>query len=280
MHTSAAVESVLREQLANGTYRVGQQLPTQRELAGEFGVSRDTVQRVLRRLADEGWIATRQGSGMRVLRVPRAEPAGPSLGRPGTAALGPLLHRAFEQPEVLVDTFTLTSETLWSHLRAQTERVLMGEVGPARLRLRVLLPAETVRPAYPAAKDPDDERVWLRWKAMTRRHATGITDLMAHLRELGVDAGAEFRRVAVTPQCKLYFINDDLLFGLYEPVPRTIVVDDGTPVPAVDVLGLGSVLRHYRGDEEPECPDGRVFAAARAGFDAYWEHLSVSDTGR
>ncbi|WLW52219.1 GntR family transcriptional regulator [Streptomyces sp. YU58] len=38
-------------------------------IGGEFGVSRDTVQRVIRELRDEGWIETRQGSGSRVVRT-------------------------------------------------------------------------------------------------------------------------------------------------------------------------------------------------------------------
>ncbi|MGW1966185.1 GntR family transcriptional regulator [Streptomyces sp. NPDC001935] len=47
-------------------------LPSQRSLADDLGVSRDTVQNVLKALAEEGWITSRQGSGSRVLKVPSA----------------------------------------------------------------------------------------------------------------------------------------------------------------------------------------------------------------
>ncbi|MEW2134766.1 winged helix-turn-helix domain-containing protein [Streptomyces sp. NPDC005435] len=273
------VESVLREQLANGTYRTGQTLPTQRQLAAEFGVSRDTVQRVLGRLSDEGWLASRQGSGVRVLKVPLVEPPEAPGPRRGAVSLGPLIHHAFEQPQVVLDTFALTSETLWNHLKVQAERVAAGEVAPERVRLRVLLPSGRQRLAYPAAKDPADDRVWRRWRDMARRHVIGVKGLMAQLRELGVDAEAEVRRVALTPQYKLYVINDrDLLFGLYEVFERTILLDDGTPVPALDVLGLGSVLSHHRWEpSEAESHDGRLFSTMRASFESYWEQLGEDE---
>ncbi|MFF4401896.1 winged helix-turn-helix domain-containing protein [Streptomyces sp. NPDC001480] len=282
------MESVLREQLANGTYRVGQRLPTQLHLAADFGVSRDTIQRVLRKLSDEGWVESRQGSGMRVLKVPQAEPAGTRPKRRVTTSLGPLIHHAFEQPVVTLDTFALTSETLWNHLKVQAERVVSGEVEPERVRLRMLLPSEKVKLAYPAAKDEADDRIWQRWRAMARRYAIEINGLMEQLRARGVDAQAEIRRVEMTPQYKLYVINEeDLLFGLYEVFERTITLEDGTAVPALDVLGLGSVLSHYRaeateagagGPDGADGHDGRIFATMRASFESYWERLSEAET--
>ncbi|MBC7270883.1 MAG: GntR family transcriptional regulator [Streptomyces sp.] len=272
--TSALVEHVLREQLANGTYRVGQLLPPQRQLADDFGVSRDTIQRVLRRLIDENWLQARQGSGIRVVRVPdvgRAEPGPETHGR---ATLGPLIHRAFEQSEVTLDTFSLTSETLVSHLRVQAERIAVGEITPARVRMRMLLPAEEPRLAYPAALDPDDERIRERWRAMAQRYADMVAELVDGFRRWGVDAEVEIRRVAMTPQFKLYVFNDsDMLFGPYEVMRRTIPVGDAM-VPALDVLGLGSALFvHHRDPDGGEDGHG-FFATMKATFESYWEHLS------
>ena len=273
------VESVLREQLANGTYRPGQLLPTHRQLKEEFGVSRDTIQRVLRKLSDEGWVESRQGSGVRVVKVPPTASAGHRPRRQATASLGPLIHHAFEQPEVVLDTFALTSETLWNHLKVQAERVVAQEVAPERVRLRMLLPSDRIRLAYPAAKDPDDDRVWQRWRGMARRHAIEIKGVMAQLRAIGVDADAEIRRVPMTPQYKLYVVNEeDLLFGLYEVLERTIMLEDGSALQALDVLGLGSVLSHYRREpDEPESHEGRIFATMQASFESYWERLSEDE---
>ncbi|MFG2941573.1 FadR/GntR family transcriptional regulator [Streptomyces sp. NPDC048282] len=275
---SDVVESTLREQMRNGTYRVGERLPTQRALEKEFGVSRDTIQRAMRKLKDKGWVESQQGSGTRVLEVPPEDEGevGTALRQRGVASLGTLIHHAFEQSEVTVDSYALTSETLRHHLGVQAERVAAEEVAPTSVRLRILLPAETVPLLYPAAEDSNDERVWDRWRRMARRHVMEITGLMGQLRGLGVDASVDIRRLPNTPQYKLYIVNEsDLLFGPYEPISRTITLDDDeTEVESWDVLGLGSVLMHYRGDEDPKSYDGRFYATMRATFKAYWDHLS------
>ena len=63
----ARLVRVLRERIAEGVYRVGDQLPTEAELRDEFGLSRHTVREALRRLTEQGFIERRQGSGSRVL---------------------------------------------------------------------------------------------------------------------------------------------------------------------------------------------------------------------
>jgi len=57
------VESDLRARIAAGEWSSGEQLPTVRELAETYGVARQTVARVLRRLADDGLIFTRRAWG-------------------------------------------------------------------------------------------------------------------------------------------------------------------------------------------------------------------------
>ena len=72
------VAAELRARIADGTYPLNGRLPTQRELAKELKVSRDTLQRALRDLKNERWIESRQGSGSRVvwkqrIHSPRSE---------------------------------------------------------------------------------------------------------------------------------------------------------------------------------------------------------------
>lgn len=52
----------LRARIGDGTYAVGASLPPQRELGKELDVSRHTLQRVLARLSDEGWVESRRGA--------------------------------------------------------------------------------------------------------------------------------------------------------------------------------------------------------------------------
>lgn len=70
---STQVATELKQQIALGQYPVGSALPTEVELCGRFGVSRYTVREALRRLAELGLVASRQGSGTRVIaQAPRA----------------------------------------------------------------------------------------------------------------------------------------------------------------------------------------------------------------
>ncbi|WP_225446203.1 GntR family transcriptional regulator [Paenibacillus rhizovicinus] len=54
---------ILRERISQGEYVIGQQLPTEVELAEQFGVSRITSKRALIELEREGLIYRRRGSG-------------------------------------------------------------------------------------------------------------------------------------------------------------------------------------------------------------------------
>jgi len=57
------VNEILRERIRTGEYAPGVRLPSENELADEFGVSRATVRTVLAKLSVEGLILRRQGDG-------------------------------------------------------------------------------------------------------------------------------------------------------------------------------------------------------------------------
>lgn len=59
--------AALRDSIAQGHYRIGDNLPTEVELCEQFGVSRYTVREALRRLVEHGMLARRQGSGSEVI---------------------------------------------------------------------------------------------------------------------------------------------------------------------------------------------------------------------
>jgi GntR family transcriptional regulator len=58
---------LLQGKIVDGTYAVGQLLPTESELCSEFGVSRFTVREALRQLTNAGLVKRRQGSGTQVV---------------------------------------------------------------------------------------------------------------------------------------------------------------------------------------------------------------------
>ena len=57
------VNEILRKRIHDTTYQPGERLPSESELAEEFGVSRATVRTVLAKLSVEGLILRRQGDG-------------------------------------------------------------------------------------------------------------------------------------------------------------------------------------------------------------------------
>ncbi|MCX5235324.1 GntR family transcriptional regulator [Streptomyces prunicolor] len=257
------------------TYPRGSLLPTQRELAAEFGVSRDTVQRVLRELANEGWIEVRQGSGARVVRSPQVHSPTSS----GTVTLRALIEDAFGQPEVTLDVFTLTSESLDAHIRMQAERIRAGEIAPQRIALRVMLPSESVELPYLCTGQPaQDERLKARFLSITRRHTESLRTVLSDLRATGLVPSVDLRirRIRVAPQSKVYLLNGtEALVGLYTVCRRSIMMEDGEVIEGVlDVRGLGAGLTHHVKDAELHSHGTVLVTNMQEWFDSTWEHLA------
>lgn len=281
----------LRARIADGTYAVGSLLPTQRELADEFEVSRDTVQRALQELKNERWIESRQGSGSRVVKSPIHSGKEPQKAPRLRAALGPFITRAFAQPVVQLDVFTLTSESLDAHVRLQAERIRTGEIAtPERIEVRLLQPSESMVLPYPRAEPsaegtdgPEqaallEQRIHERLVGITRRHTSSLRSALRDLETEGLvpSVDVEIRQVPLVPTFKLYLRRgSEALFGPYEVIQRKIMLDDGTEVDALDVLGLGSTLTRHVNDEGDPNSTGSVFLESmQTWFDSVWEQLA------
>jgi DNA-binding GntR family transcriptional regulator len=68
LHESIADE--LRTAIADGRLQPGSRVPSERELAGRFDVSRATIVSALNLLRGEGLLVSRQGAGSWVSRRP------------------------------------------------------------------------------------------------------------------------------------------------------------------------------------------------------------------
>lgn len=64
------VAATLRGEIVQGLYPAGSRLPSYAEIAERFGVSPVTIQRAVDRLATEGFVQTRERSGMHVVGTP------------------------------------------------------------------------------------------------------------------------------------------------------------------------------------------------------------------
>jgi biotin operon repressor len=273
------VRGELLNRLTGGTYALGALLPPQRELAEELEVSRPTVQKVLRELIEEGWLSSRQGSGTRVIKVIKAEPPISSEGR--WVTLGELMDQAFQGPEVTLDVFTLSSESLDFQIRRQDEQIrLKKRPKLQRIHLRILLPAEDVTDRlYPkAVQDEDDEAVWERHLNTTRGSTTSIKRKLNDLRVEGLvpSVEIEIRYVKLYPPLKLYLVNGSaMLSAPYVPVKRQVYLEAyDKAVDAIDVLGVGAPLTYDVKDHDPHSQASEKVDNWRKWFDKTWNLLA------
>ncbi|MDQ0950763.1 DNA-binding transcriptional regulator YhcF (GntR family) [Streptomyces phaeochromogenes] len=286
------VLDALRTRIADGTYALKSRLPTQRNLAAEFKVSRATVQRALEELIIDGWVMPRQGSGTTVIHSPihsRIQQPETPLVR---AALGPFIARAFAQPVVRLDVFTLTSESLDTHIRVQAERIRLGGTPPESIQLRMLLPSESLALPYPRATEmvgdtdvrrtPDEldrlqGQLQERLHTITRRHTESLRETLIDLMTQGKVPSVEVQigHVRLTPASKLYLSRGaEVLFGPYEVVKRPILLGKET-VDALDVLGLESKLtRHVNDEGDPNAPGSMFMESMQSWFDSCWDLLA------
>ncbi|MBT2364866.1 winged helix-turn-helix transcriptional regulator [Streptomyces sp. ISL-10] len=275
------VAGKLRDGILDGVYGVGKLLPPQRELMEEFDVSRATVTKALHVLRQEGLIASRQGSGARVLipggRLPRtSEPASPHI-EPHQAleTLQPHLQAAFEADVITMDVFSLTSETMNRQLGAQITRIHDGEIRPQSISLRLMVPDPGIKLAFPASlDDPDDDRPRRRHRDTLIRCSESLKDELRTLRRqrLVPQVSVRIRTVALTPISKMYLLNKDLLLEGYYTLegtdPQTAEGEEpeGT---TLNSLGLGATLFPY------SKPDQALkVETAQAFFDSYWDLLA------
>src|SRR3954447_10831750 len=123
------VANALRAAILTKKVKAGEKLPSQQELATQYGVARMTIQQALKLLRDEGLIVSRVGSGVYVRD--RADQA---------VGLRPHVEQAFERTRVTVDFAGLPGETLLGALEEPIDRIRRGRLTPESISIRLLLP--------------------------------------------------------------------------------------------------------------------------------------------
>ena len=73
------IYQALKSRIESGQYPVGQLLPSENTLLGEFGCSRNTVRRAIAGLVRDGYVQTSQGRGVCNIYQP-LEPSSYSMG--------------------------------------------------------------------------------------------------------------------------------------------------------------------------------------------------------
>ncbi|MGP4046337.1 GntR family transcriptional regulator [Streptomyces sp. 2A115] len=270
------IADILRDRIRAGDLRAGDRLPTQAELAEEFGVERGTVRQALRALQQDGLLSNvSKGSPPRVAEVTPAsdEP------QPTMVGLAPRLAEAFAAPHVRVDAVCLTAETLMMALGEPVRLIHEGRFRPESIDVRILLPSRDINLAFPVSVEVqgDDDPVHTRW--LEQRNAQGHV-LRHNLQTLrsshGIDVRVTFRALPFTPPIKLYLLNGvEALIAYYMIARREEAVDSGT-LDMYDALGYQSLLFSF--EQRAGQRDAAFVEQSQKWFDALWETITTDLT--
>lgn len=270
------IADTLRERIRVGDLRAGDRLPTQAELAEEFGVERGAVRQALRALQQDGLLSNvSKGSPPRIAeRLPVTDQPQPTM-----VGLAPRLTEAFTAPDVRIDAACLTAETLMVALSEPVRLIHEGRIRPESIDVRILLPSRDINLAFPVPVEaPDDDNpVHQRWLEM--RNAQGHV-LRHNLRSLrsshGIDVKVRFRALPFTPPVKLYLLNQSEALIAYYMVARREEATDAGILDMYDVLGTESLLFSF--DKSAGERDAAFVVQSQKWFDALWETITTDLT--
>ncbi|MCF2127428.1 GntR family transcriptional regulator [Strepomyces sp. STD 3.1] len=275
--THREVADELRARIRSGRLRSGQRMPTQAQLAEEFGVERGVVRQALRVLQSERLLTNvSKGSPATVAPGLHGAPTGPPAPpMPTTVALAPRIAEAFAAPHVEIDALCLTSVSLTLALGESLRQIHAGRLKPAKVDVRVLLPSRDIDLAFPVpvggggAGDPVHER----WLAMRNAQGQVLRHNLLSLRAThGIDVRVSFRALPFTPPVKLYLLNgEEALFAYYTLSRREREVGHER-LEMYDAEGVRSTLFAF--DQRGGLRDGVFVKQSRLWFDALWGTIS------
>ncbi|KAB1982393.1 winged helix-turn-helix domain-containing protein [Streptomyces triticiradicis] len=270
------VADELRSRIRSGQLPAGRRMPTQAELADEFGVERGTVRRALRILQSERLLVNvSKGSPATVADRPEGDPAGPeALPRSTMVALAPRITAAFEAPHVRIDALCLTAVSLTLAMGEPLREIHAGRIEPAKVDVRVLLPSRDIDLAFPALVDDlADDRPRRRWLVHRNAQVRVLRHNLLALRAThGIDVRVSFRALPFTPPVKLYLLNgSEALFAYYTLTRRGEEIDHEY-LEMYDAEGTQSMLFPFGQGAGPR--DTVFVEQSRLWFDSLWETIS------
>ncbi|MEU0198404.1 MULTISPECIES: winged helix-turn-helix domain-containing protein [unclassified Streptomyces] len=266
----------LRERIRTGELKPGDRLPTQAELAEEFGVERGAVRQALRALQEDG-LLTNVSKGS----PPRIAAPGPARGEPQRTMVGlaPRLREAFSVPHVRVDVVCHTAETLMIAIGEPLRLIHEGRIRPESIDVRILVPSRDIELAFPVPVEAhgDDNPVHQRWLAMRNAQGQVLQHNLLALRSThGIDVRVTFRALPFTPPVKLYLLNgEEALIGYYMLTRREEEWGSQT-LDMYDVLGSQSLLFSF--EKRAGRRDAAFVEESQKWFDALWETITTNLT--
>ncbi len=274
----------LRARIRSGALMPGQRMPTQAQLAVEFGVERGAVRQALAILkaehlltnATKGSPATVAADAAEVMHSFAGAEAPPM---PTTVALGPRVTAAFSAPQVEIDAICLTSVSLTLAIGESLRHIHAGGRKPASVKLRVLLPSRHIELAFPVPVEGGaagrEESSAVRGQWLAQRNAQGQVlrhNLLALRATHGIDVQVTFRALPFTPPVKLYLLNNsEALFAYYTLTRRDTQIDHEN-IEMYDAQGTQSMLFAFQ--QGSGLRDTTFVEQSHLWFNALWETIS------
>lgn len=272
------VADELRTRIRTGVLRPGQRMPTQAKLADEFGVERGAVRQALRILQSEQLLTNvSKGSPATVAARPGTDglPTGPAATpQPSMVALPPRITEAFAAEHVQVDALCLTAVSLTAAIGEPLRRIHAGQLKPAKIDVRVLLPSRNIDLAFPTPVDISETgRLQRRWLAHRNAQGQVLRHNLLTLRSThGIDVRVTFRALPFTPPVKLYLLNGTEALFAYYTVKRREQTIDQQHLEMYDAEGTRSVLFAFERGAGPR--DTTFVTQSHLWFDALWDTIS------
>jgi hypothetical protein len=194
-----------------------------------------------------------------------------------STGLRPYIEQAFTAEHVIIDFAGFSGETLHGVIQEPPDKIRTGEIKPASVSIRMLLP-DTTRPmAVPCRVEDlaDDPDYRARMHQVTGRHAYAILETVQELARLGriKEASTEIRAYQVPPLFKLYLLSgDEAFFGLYPLVEHKIPFPDGSHA-MYDLMGKDAVVFRHSA-RSGDAADGQFVEQAQGWFDSMWDHIN------
>ncbi|WP_369189413.1 winged helix-turn-helix domain-containing protein [Streptomyces sp. R08] len=269
------IADFLRDRIRTGDLKAGDRLPTQADLAEEFGVERGAVRQALRLLQEAGLLTVSKGSPP---RIAEQSPV-PGEPQPTMVALAPRLSEAFAESQVRLDAACLTAESLMLAVGESVRLIHEGRARPKSIDVRVLLPSREITLAFPAPVDGrgEDDPVHQRWLTMRNAQAQVLQHNLLALRAThGIDVHVTFRALVFTPPIKLYLLNgEEALLGYYVLDEREEEYNSQT-LEMYDILGSQSVLFSFLRSAGER--DAAFVEQSQRWFDALWKTITTDLT--
>lgn len=275
------IADTLRGRIRSGELKKGDKLPTQAQLAAEFGVERGTVRQALRILQQDGLLSnTGKGSPPRVAEA-APEPDAPQQ---TIAILHTCLERAFEAREVLVDVLCFTAETLILALAEPLRLIHQGRLRPESIQLRCLVPARGLSLAFPVpVEEGDSSRAQAMHEELMDQRDSQLRVLRSTLKRLTRegenrvgDVRVTYKELPFTTPAKLYLLNgEEAVFGYYQVGERPRGTAGGE-IQTYDVSGHKAMLFSFARSRGGR--DGAFVEESQKWFNALWETIATDLT--